>query len=157
MKKLRDSDTHNLNQLWVATITTKALQLQVLRWIKSSARFVILNFYGCFGNPDECGGGEVIRNDMGDLIAGFSNYYLCRTNMMAEVKADLNGVKLGLKLQLPIVMVESDSRIILDWWHGRGDVYWAIRESICQLTQASVISFSHVFREVNKVAEVGGC
>ena len=66
------------------------------------------------GNFCNAGGGVIIRNDKGDMIARFYNWYGFSTNMIAEFRACLDGLRLYHKLDLNRIEIESDSAALID-------------------------------------------
>ena len=62
------------------------------------------------GNPEPLGGGGIICNHFGEALHAFSSLYGHCTNMEAEAKALLDGIKLCVTLSLCRVLVELDSQ-----------------------------------------------
>lgn len=89
-----------------------------LKWTSTAFGFPKLNVDGCSLDPSECGGGGVIRDTQGALIAGFSTFYGWETNTMAEVRALLDGIRLCIKLQLDRIEIGTYSQLLVHWWNG---------------------------------------
>lgn len=57
--------------------------------------------------------GGVVRNDQGDFIAAFSNFYGQGYNNVAEFKALLERLQLCRTLFISLVMIESDLTLVV--------------------------------------------
>lgn len=92
-----------------------------LKWTPTTLGFPKLNVDGCsLGNPGECGGGWVVRDTQGALIAGFSTFYGWETNTTAEVRALLDGIRLCIKLQLDRIEIGTYLQLLVHWWNSQG-------------------------------------
>lgn len=87
-----------------------ALKMVPVKWLKPLNRTLKLNTDGCSnGNPGLAGGGDVRRNNKGDLIMAFSTFFCVCSNNMAEKKAILIGIKWCLDKGYRDVLGYSDS------------------------------------------------
>ena len=68
----------------------------------------------CRGNPGNCGGGGVLRDHRGRMNAGFSAHYGFGTNNEAELRALLQGVRLCKEMDCLNVILECDSKVVVD-------------------------------------------
>ncbi|XP_040998661.1 uncharacterized protein LOC121244564 [Juglans microcarpa x Juglans regia] len=78
---LSSTDRKLLNDLEVPIVPVKKRVPKCIKWWRPSAGWVKLNIDGsCQGNPGNCGGGGVICDSTGSLIAAFSESYGFGTN-----------------------------------------------------------------------------
>ncbi|XP_043694481.1 uncharacterized protein LOC122645214 [Telopea speciosissima] len=118
---------------------------------------VKLNVDGaCRGNPGLGGGGGVVRNTRGEVLAAFSNFYGYYTNSIAELRALRDGIALCQALGFSDVVVNSDSantaRMInqnrCNLWQG-----WYWFQEIMSLVSEGRASVVFAFRESNRAAD----
>ncbi|MQL79017.1 hypothetical protein Taro_011457 [Colocasia esculenta] len=128
---------------------------KLVRWTPPQYGFS-LNVDGtCKGNPGPCGSGGCIRDSNGDIHLGFAFYYGQGNNMLAEVHALCDGLRLAKYHGLPISIVNYDSLALVHsinsnmcpswkctWW-------WRIARSFLSKTNIKLV---HVYRETNRVA-----
>ena len=92
--------------------------------------FVKLNVDGASrGNPGHSGGGGIIRNHNGDLLKAYSNYYGFCSNMVAEFRALKDGIYLALEMGIDLskLIVESDSKVLVDMLHRASCDQWQLQ------------------------------
>ncbi|XP_058075745.1 uncharacterized protein LOC131224226 [Magnolia sinica] len=66
------------------------------------------------GNPGESGGGGVCRDHSSNLIFAFHRYYSTASNTITETQAMLDGLNICSYLGLTNIIVESDSKLIVE-------------------------------------------
>ncbi|KAK3199205.1 hypothetical protein Dsin_022620 [Dipteronia sinensis] len=110
---------------------------KIILWVKPPVGWMKLNCDGsCRGNPGNSGGGGIIRDCHGMMKAAFSSYFGNGTNSSAELKAILEGIRLCKWLLYFNVIIESDSRLVIDWlrrgrctlWEGNSAADFLARE-----------------------------
>ncbi|MQM09338.1 hypothetical protein Taro_042206 [Colocasia esculenta] len=130
---------------------------KLVRWNTPQYGFSLNVDGACKGNPGPCGGGGCIRNSNGDIHLGFAFYYGQGNNMLAEVRALSDGLRLAEHRGLPISIVNSDSLALVHsfnsnmcpswkctWW-------WRIARSFLSKPNIKLV---HVYWETNKVVDV---
>ena len=130
----------------------------IVRWGKPPLGCLKLNVDGAAkGNPRRTGGGGIIRDHNGDVIAGFSKFYGITTNMVAEFNAIRDGLLLcsDLSIGLSTVLIESDSLILVEMFNKGCCSLWQLQnqwnEVLCNVKQVRAVQ--HQFREANAVAD----
>lgn len=68
---------------------------------------------GSCGNPGLSGGGGIIRDSQGIVIATFAHFYSQATNTIIECRALLDGLRLCHSLGLRDLLVEFDSSVVI--------------------------------------------
>lgn len=102
---------------------------RVVRWCKPCIGWVKLNVDGsCRGNPGNCGGGGVIRDNRGFFKAAFSSLLGYGTNNMAELKAIILGIKLCKDLRFFQVEIACDSALMVQWINSGKCSAWYLWE-----------------------------
>lgn len=113
---------------------------------------------GSRGNPGPSAGGFVLL-DMNDQILHESGKYLgITTNNQAEYHSLKGGLEAALKMGAKEVQVYMDSQLVVNQMKGSYKVknrdLWPIYEAIKELTtKFSKVTFAHVPRELNKLAD----
>lgn len=129
----------------------------VVRW-QPAEDYITLNVDGsCKGNPGLSGGGGCFRNYHGHVILGFSFFYGSSTNMTAEGRALLDGLRIAKLNNYRLSVIYSDSLslvllltmkadpppwLLLPWW---GEIQ--------SLLQALNCPIKHTYREGNQLAD----
>ncbi|XP_022858861.1 uncharacterized protein LOC111379670 [Olea europaea var. sylvestris] len=86
-----------------------------VRWIPPLPTWVKLNIDGCcIGNPGNCGGGRVIREENGELIYAFYTFYGHSNNTWAELKAFLEGIHICVERNFLNIVIESDPQVVVN-------------------------------------------
>ncbi|MQL83932.1 hypothetical protein Taro_016440 [Colocasia esculenta] len=108
------------------------------------------------GNPGVCGGGGCIRDTHGSVRVAFAHFYGYGNNMIAEVRALCDGLRLADQLGMRLYMVNSDSlALVTSMLIGRCPswlVYRWWREASSMLKDKAYF-LCHVYREINQVAD----
>ncbi|XP_027150495.1 uncharacterized protein LOC113750754 [Coffea eugenioides] len=131
---------------------TKSVLPRWVAWSRPSAGYVKLNIDGSsLENPGHSGAGRVFRDSSGNILCGFSLFLGSRTNMEAEAMALLEGLLLSENFLS--LNVEMDSQVLLNMVNGDGGVPWKLWLSIKSLVLGRQITFTHVYREANAVAD----
>lgn len=104
----------------------------------------------------QLGGGGCLRNSCGVLLFGFSYYYGIGTNLIAETRALLDGLRMAVKSRLPWIMIYTDSKILADLIHSNAHPPWKISRWWLEITKILSITkwqVQHIHREGNTVAD----
>ncbi|XP_043699844.1 ribonuclease H-like [Telopea speciosissima] len=112
---------------------------------------VKLNVGGaCRGNPGVGGGGGIIRNGEGKILAAFANYYGACNNSIAVFRALRDGLKLCAEMGFSdsSLVVHSVSTKRCNIWKG-----WYWFHEIMTLVQALRPMVTFTFREGNRAAD----
>jgi ribonuclease HI len=129
----------------------------VIRWSKPEKRNYKLNVDASF-HPNGWGAvAAVIRNDLGEAVAGGARPMI---NLLDSTTAEAAALKFGPRiierLGCSPVMVESDNLEVIDACTGDTDLwspYSSIMVDCFQIAQRiEVIKFQHCFREANTAA-----
>ncbi|XP_041026987.1 14.7 kDa ribonuclease H-like protein [Juglans microcarpa x Juglans regia] len=132
-----------LDELGCSIIPIVTRKVELIAWRPPERGQVKLNVDGgSCGNPGISGGGGIIRDDQGGVVAGFAHNYGHATNTIAECRALLDGLRLCRQLGLRDVLVESDSMVIVGWF------LWKFWEEITTMVGELNVRFRHIFREL---------
>ena len=86
-----------------------------VRWQCPPPNWFKLNTDGSsLGNPSLAGGGGLIRNEKGDWVKGFARAIRTTTSVVAKLWALRDGIKLCIALKLQAVVIELDSKLVVD-------------------------------------------
>lgn len=132
-------------------------KIRMVLWVPPNVDEIKLNTDGVSrGNPGIASGGGVFRNHKGDFVLGFSHFYGCHSNMMAEAMAARDGLILAQAHGFNRVWLEIDSqvllRILIREYHIPWAVWYVISHIHRLLTQMDV-RITHILREGNGVAD----
>jgi len=113
---------------------------------------------GARGNPGPAGIGAVLYNEAKEKIAEISKYLGVATNNQAEYIALIEGLKKAKELKAKEVDVFMDSELVVKQLNRE---YKVKNKDLAPLflqvynlsLNFSKISFSHIYREANKVAD----
>ena len=113
---------------------------------------------GSRGNPGPSASGYVLFDENDKIIEDRGVYLGITTNNQAEYTALKLGLEDALKRQASIVDVYMDSLLVVNQMKGsfkvRNRDLWPIHSAIMDLTrQFKQVSFTHVPRELNKLAD----
>ncbi|KAH0776481.1 hypothetical protein KY290_007892 [Solanum tuberosum] len=117
-----------------------------------------LNVDGCCkGNPGEPAGGGILRDHNGDMRMAFYSYYGILTNNNAEINALLKGLQWCVANHLDNVIIETDSKTLVNWIKSTSKGTWTIRselEKIINLLEKGNYQVKHFYWEANCVADI---
>ncbi|CAI9765398.1 unnamed protein product [Fraxinus pennsylvanica] len=158
VSKLSKTDYELLKALELPMGSKVSKPTLLVSWRKSTVGWVKLNVDGsCVGNPGPCGGGGVIRDHYGNLVAGLCVKYGYGSNNEAELRAVITGVELFKELGFQRVDIRFDSAVMVNWLTHRLCKIWYLWDYCDELLKLlSGISFtiSHQYREVNRAADL---
>ncbi|KAG6658115.1 hypothetical protein CIPAW_04G137600 [Carya illinoinensis] len=114
--RLHANDIKVLQELNCPFSHVREKSMKAIAWSKPNVGQYKLNVDGnSLRNPGLAGGGGVIRDHDGRVLAGFSIHYGQVSNTVAEGRALLDGLKLAQQLGIRDILVESDSDVIVKW------------------------------------------
>jgi len=133
------------------------VKIQV-QWLPPSSNWVKLNSGGSsMGNTGLAGGGGLIRNERGEWLKGYARAIGITTSVVAELWALRDGIRLCSALKLPAIIVELDSKLVVDLLNKELDnpngidvLVTDCRESLKALP---CVRIQHCFQEANKCAD----
>ena len=135
-----------------------ALPKQHVRWNPPPPMSLKINFDGAvFHETDEEGLGVVVRDHQGRVMASMSEKIkLPSSSDEVEVLAAMRAISFALKLHLPSVIVEGDSKLIISVLRSEEESFTSFGHLISSIKQSlgifSCISFSHTHRTGNFLA-----
>ncbi|CAI9775522.1 unnamed protein product [Fraxinus pennsylvanica] len=153
----REEETF-LIDMGIPCVVRKLSPIHLVTWKKPMVGRAKLNVDGSsLGNSGQAGGGGVIRNDKGMVLAAFATNFGIASNNEAELRALLEGLKLCQHIGVFHVDVECDSKIVVEWMLKRKCTVWYLWdfwEELLNLMNLFEIQVSHQFREENQVANL---
>ncbi|CAI9758516.1 unnamed protein product [Fraxinus pennsylvanica] len=149
-----------LTDMDIPCVVRKLSPVHLVTWKKPMVGRAKLNIDGSsLGNPGQAGGGGggVIRNDKGMVLAAFATNFGIASNNEAELRALLEGLKFCQHIGVFHVDVECDSKIVVEWMLKCKCIVWYLWdfwEELLNLMNLFEIQVSHQFREGNQVADL---
>ncbi|KAL9224347.1 hypothetical protein vseg_000390 [Gypsophila vaccaria] len=137
--------------------TTRSKEVFV-RWSPPPSDWFVLNIDGASrGNPGESGAGGLIRTADGSLIRAFALKLGIGSSMRAEVMALVRGLALAKELDLPRLIIQSDSQIVVELMKGNETMLsrpYVIKncKELIECHQWRV-EMQHIYREANTCAD----
>ena len=132
---------------------------QGVRWEIPMRGWMILNTDGAAkGNVGPAGAGEVIRNDKGEWVIGFSEYLGHCSALTAELKALIRGLKVARELGVQKLGIRVDSSVLVGMLTDQRNEHPKYHFLIQQCKQLLCeedweVDITHCFRETNQVAD----
>lgn len=77
-----------------------------------------------YGNLGPSGGGGIIRDAHGQVLASFTSSYGVLSNTVAEGRALLDGLRMAHQLGIQSLRIELDSQVIINWLKYGGCTLW---------------------------------
>ena len=156
-KKLTAQDTHLLNDLNLEPPSVAVQKCMLVGWIKPPCGWVKLNCDGSArNNPGSSGGGGILRDANGYFKGAFTSHYGIGSNNRAELKALFDGIRLCKRLSYSSVIIESDSKIVVDWFRvGKCTLWylWDFWDDCIKEMQGMNVRIVHQYREGNQAAD----
>lgn len=129
-----------------------------VRWICHLINWFKLNSDGSsLGNPSIAGRGGLIQNDRGDWVKSYARFVGITTSVAVKLWALRDGVNLCLSLNLQVVEVELDTKLVVDLFrkdcgnvNGNNTIVVDFKESLQQIPWIRV---KHRYYEANKCAD----
>ncbi|XP_071926134.1 uncharacterized protein [Coffea arabica] len=106
-------------------------------------------------DPHRVGGGGILRDSDGRLIFAFAEGYTGVSSLQAEARALCTGLKIYSLLGVTMLMVEGDSKGMIDAIQGHGGIPASATSILCRIGQIGIaqLSYNHIYREGNAVAD----
>ena len=128
-----------------------------VRWIKPPLSWYKLNLDGSsLGNPGRVGGGGLIQNDKGEWIKGYARNVGHTTSVAVEFWALRDGLKLCTTLKLPVLIIELDTKLIVDLLQKEDGCQNCIDALVSdcktKLRAILMVQIQHCYHEANKCA-----
>ncbi|KAF5471925.1 hypothetical protein F2P56_008684, partial [Juglans regia] len=154
LRKLKQPDLEIVRELQLPNHISYARPSRLVTWIKPPSDWVKLNCDGsCRGNPSNSGGGGVVCDCRGVVKATFSSHFGQGTNNRAELKAILEGIWLCKRFWYLNVVIQSDSRIDVDWLQTGSCSLWDFWEEVWAELEGMNFMVIHQFWEANSTAD----
>lgn len=120
-------------------------------------RIQIFTDGGSRGNPGPAASGIVILTTKGEVIEAFGEYLGTATNNVAEYTAIRLALEAAAKYDPKVIECYMDSELAVRQLNGiyrvKNENLRPIFEAIKKLAQGYEITFEHVYREKNKLAD----
>lgn len=99
---------------------TYTCSFHIVKWSAPKEPYFKLNCDGASkGNPGKSGSGGIIRNYKGQLIQAFASFEGFISNNRSECLAILKGLQICKNLNINHIIVESDSKMVIDILTGK--------------------------------------
>ena len=139
------------------SLTTKRLVLKNIKWEKPRTGWLTSNTDGSVASISRlAGGGELIRDANGDWVTGFARRIGRTSSFMAELWAFCDGLQLCLQTHTQAVIIELDSKTIVEVFnlqaHSNTFISSMIEHCKHLISRIPQTWIRHIFREVNKCA-----
>jgi len=113
---------------------------------------------GSRGNPGPSATGVILQDMDGNVVTNTGKYLGITTNNQAEYQAVLQGLELAKERGVRIVHVYMDSLLVVNQMVGifkiKNRDLWPIHQAVKNmLAQFEKVSFTHIPREMNKLAD----
>lgn len=107
------------------------------------------------GNSGYAGGGTVLRDNKGDLIIAYENYYGVDSSVYAETRAVLDGLRLAKGKNISHLWIELDYLLLVEMLNGDAAIPWFLTYIFREIHSLLPPSWyvSQVFREGNQGAK----
>ncbi|KAH0781476.1 hypothetical protein KY290_001074 [Solanum tuberosum] len=129
----------------------------IVRWEAPQEGMMKFNTDGASrGNPGSSAYGFCLRNNHGDLIYAVAENIGITTNMEAELRAILEGIKYCVAKKVEKLIVESDSLLIVKIIKEVWKVPWELADYFDDLKREMTkieVTIQHIYREGNKLAD----
>ncbi|PHT42837.1 hypothetical protein CQW23_16862 [Capsicum baccatum] len=130
------------------------LDMAKVKWLKPLISFIKVNSDDSYKEGFYRGGG-MIRDHRGHFILAYSLNLGQGTSKWAEAKALLYGIEWCVANRYDMILVESDSKLLVDCVNEFDVASWRIQKEVEELKvhiDTTGYTLKHCFREANKVA-----
>jgi ribonuclease HI len=153
----RPSMLSEVLRLGYVSCIQQRVRVIALIWSRPSVGKLKVNIDGSYlGNPGHSGGGIVVRDSEANVVLAASYYFSMGTSLQAEIQSLKYALDLCYSHNLSDFVIESDSRLLVDFVHSRATWPWMycdlLTEVCAKLVQARA-TIAHCFRETNTVAD----
>lgn len=96
-----------------------------------------------------------LRDESGDMVQAFSSFYGQYSNLYAETRAMLEGIRVCEELGIVNLTIERDAQLLVDMLLNKSQVAWEVVLIIKRIQQAMQNTWRvvHIFREQNGVSD----
>ncbi|XP_059069729.1 uncharacterized protein LOC131859736 [Cryptomeria japonica] len=148
--------TWNLPDEFLQYENSKRMERLNTRWSASFPSWVKLNFDDAARIGVAVGGG-IIRDCLGNLILAYAGNFLSASSNMVEALALFWGLKLALNINSKRLIIEGDSKLIIEVTKGIFGISWTISNILKDIWSMIVwleeFHIQHIYREGNSVAD----
>ncbi|KAF5195554.1 hypothetical protein FRX31_014857 [Thalictrum thalictroides] len=127
----------------------------IVYWTRPPDLYVALNVDGS-AQTGQASGGGILRNNKAQHITNFFTFYGTGSNNMAETRALLDGLTLCLELGLDKIQIQTDSKLVVQWFCNKASIPWSLRKWWKEIREKAAmmnVLILHVYREGNYVAD----
>lgn len=140
------------------SLAKKRMVLKSIKWEKPRNGWLTLNTDGSVaGHFGIAGGRGLIRNTNGEWVTGFARRIGTTSSFLAELWALHDGLQLCLHIQAQAVLIELDSKTIVDAFNSQAhsntfvsSIMDDCRHMIPRIPQTRI---RHIYSEANKCAD----
>ncbi|XP_059070113.1 uncharacterized protein LOC131859885 [Cryptomeria japonica] len=126
------------------------------RWSTPPPPWLKLNFDAAARNGSAVGGG-IIKDNLGNLVLANAGNFDSISSNMAEALSLFWRLKLGLGINVKRLIIEGDSKLIIEATKGVSRISWMINNVIKDIWSMIVwleeFQIQHIYREGNVVAD----
>lgn len=126
------------------------------RWLAPSPSWFKLNFDGTARSGVAVGGG-IIRDNLGNLVLAYARNFGSASSNMVEALTLFWGLKLALAIDAKRLIIEGDSKMIIEVTKGLSRISWMINNILKDIWSMIVwleeFHIQHIYREGNSVAD----
>ncbi|XP_057835840.2 uncharacterized protein LOC131046184 [Cryptomeria japonica] len=124
--------------------------------VNTSPPWLKLNFDGV-ARSGSTGGGGIIRDNLGNLVLAYVGNFDSISSNMVEALALFWGLKLALGINAKILIIEVDSKLIIEATKGISGISWMINNVIKDIRSMIVwleeFKIQHIYREGNVMVD----
>ncbi|XP_059065986.1 uncharacterized protein LOC131857430 [Cryptomeria japonica] len=135
---------------------SKKMERLNTKWPPTPPHWLKLNFDGVARSGFATGGG-IIRDSLGNLVLAYVGNFDSVSSNMAKALALFGGLKLALSTKARKLIIEGDSKVIIEATKGASGICWRIKNVIKDIWSMIVwledFKIQHIFREGNGVAK----
>ncbi|CAI9756903.1 unnamed protein product [Fraxinus pennsylvanica] len=158
VSKLSNTNHEFLKALELLVVSKLSKPTLFVSWRKATAGWVKLNVYGSsVGYLGPYGGGRVIRDHCGNLVASFCVKYRHGSNNEEELRTVIYGVELCKGMGFQRVEIECDLAVVVNWLtHSLCKIWylWDYWDELLKLLSGISVTISHQYGEANRAADL---
>ncbi|XP_057846725.2 uncharacterized protein LOC131056352 [Cryptomeria japonica] len=148
--------TWNLSNNFFHYDNSKKMERLNTRWSTPPPSWLKLNFDGVAHSGVAKGGG-IIRDSLGNLILAYARNFDSVSSNMVEALALFWVFKLALDINTKRLIIEGDSKLIIEAAKGVAGISWTISNIIKDIWSMIIwleeFQIQHIYREGNSVAD----
>ncbi|XP_057814901.2 uncharacterized protein LOC131028603 [Cryptomeria japonica] len=148
--------TWNLPDSFLQYDNSKKMERLNTRWSTPLPPWLKLNFDGVARNGSATGGG-IIRDSLGNLVLPYAGNFDSVSSNMAKALALFWGLKLTLGINIKRLIIEGDSKLIIEATKGISGMSWIFNNVIKDIWSMIVwleeFQIQHIYREGNALVD----